>query len=312
MRVQQHILQIFDSAGGGKNDNWGEIFMPLMSGNLKTLVDMPDKRGDEEIADIVLRQMLLALQCIASHQIVHRDIKPENILWETSETGNYHFCLGDFGLSNDPNIARTVAGTEPFMAPEVYHRQVQTTKVDIWSLFATVVWVRNTDGFRDTCAHFSAPHIHSWLRKISAMPEYASIRKMAEMRPKMRPTAENQLAMLDGAWEEATEYAEYADVNESDYQHMGAEFPDDFISQFQGVSLGDDSGYGNGPDSGVTQMGPEIPYYEPYTTRLMNEYPWHGLAGPSTYRPPGSGDGPREHNVRLDRRRVIRTRLMKP
>lgn len=273
---------------------------------------MPDKQGDDEIADMVLRQMLLALQCIASHSIVHRDIKPENILWTTTETGEYHFCLGDFGLSNDPNIAKTVAGTEPFMAPEVYHRQAQSTKVDIWSLFATVAWVRNTDRFRDTCSQFSAPHIHAWLRNISARPEYRNIRNMAQMQPKLRPTAEEQLATLDGGWEEdETDYTGYADVSESDYQNMGAEFPDDFINQFGGVSLGDDSGYGNGPESDHSRMGPEIPYYEPYTTRLMDEYPWnHGLAGPSTYRPPGSGDGPREHTVRQGQSRVIYTRLM--
>src|SRR4051794_37361789 len=104
--------------------------MPLKEGNLKRLVESlesTDRSAIPAIAETVLYQMLLALQCIAAHNIVHRDIKPENILWECDANGDYQFCLGDFGLSNDPRLAHTVAGTEPFMAPEVFLRQSQST-----------------------------------------------------------------------------------------------------------------------------------------------------------------------------------------
>ena len=224
---QEHILQILDYAGGGPNDTWGEIIMPLKEGNLKTLVEREPDLDAQALSDTVLRQMLLALQCIASHAIVHRDIKPENILWEYDNrpgqpSCGYHFCLGDFGLSNDPNVACTVAGTEPFMAPEVFHRKTQTTKVDIWSLFATVVWVRNTSQFRSMCSQLGAVQIHSWLVDISTLPEYGRIRMMASMNPRKRPSAEMQLAILDGIGDEGDEDGDFYDESMFDSPAAGA------------------------------------------------------------------------------------------
>ncbi|KAK0614419.1 kinase-like domain-containing protein [Immersiella caudata] len=241
----EHILQIYDYAGG--DDGWGEIFMPLMDGNIKTLMIEGVERPDE-IAETVLRQMLLALQCIASHSIVHRDIKPENILWQFDAYGNYHFCLCDFGLSNDPKLARTVAGTEPFMAPEVYNRHPQTTKVDIWSLFATYIWIQNTEQFRDWCSQYSVGQIHKWLVRLSELPQYANIKKMASYDPKKRPSAAHQLAILDGDVEETP--------SDAGYDGPGG----DLDARFQGMNLGD--GQYDPGSSGST--APETPYYEPY------------------------------------------------
>ena len=102
-----------------------------MEGNLKALVEGTGSHDQFALSNIVLRQMLLALQCIASHNIIHRNVKPKNILWTYDAEGDYHFYLSDFGLSEDQALAREAVGTEPFMAPEVYHRQRQTSKVDI-------------------------------------------------------------------------------------------------------------------------------------------------------------------------------------
>ncbi|KAK0705877.1 kinase-like domain-containing protein [Lasiosphaeria miniovina] len=306
----EHILQIIDSAGGGENDNWGEIFMPLKLGNLKTLVEKTPGIDEQSLGETVLRQMLLALQCISKHNIVHRDIKPENILWEYDADNKYHFCLGDFGLSNDPKIAKTVAGTEPFMAPEVFHRQAQTTKVDIWSLFATVVWVRNAQ-FRASCSQLGAPQIHAWLVHIAMSPEYASIHTMAQMNPKKRPSATRQLAILDGTVDNygdpaATGYG--ADVGAdpgvaADESHVGEELGTQFA---RAMRLHDSSNPGMSYGSGSSDMvtSPEIPYYEPYTSGIMDNYPWgeSGEAGPSKdYVPPPAGDSnaPRDQRVRI-------------
>jgi hypothetical protein len=268
----EHILQILDSAGG--DDGWGELFMPLMDGNLKTLIEGVE--NPDEIADTVLRQMLLALQCIAAHNIIHRDIKPENVLWQYDQYGNYHFCLGDFGLSNDPKLARTVAGTEPFMAPEVYNRQPQTTKVDIWSLFATYIWTQNTEQFRDWCSQYSVGQIHQWLVRLSELPQYASIKKMASYDPRKRPSAAHQLAILEGGEEET--------LSDAGYDGLGG----DLNAQFQNMNLAEE-GYDPG-SSGSTQ--PEMPYYEPYPAPYDEDD--GGEAGPSKrYKPaPMGGDGP--------------------
>ncbi|KAM7206019.1 Serine/threonine-protein kinase KIC1 [Rhypophila sp. PSN 637] len=279
----QHILQIYDYAGGGSDDNWGEIFMPLMRGNLKTLVEKTPGIDDWAVANTVLEQMLLALQCISSHKIVHRDIKPENILWDYDVNNNYHFCLGDFGLSNDPKLAITVAGTEPFMAPEVYHRKPQTTKVDIWSLFATVVWVRNTQSFRGMCGQLGAPQIHDWLVTIARSESgYENIRTMAQKDPRKRPSASTQLGILNGNFAEP---ASYPDVVSGD------EAAEELGNQFGSMNLEEDAAnyypenYGAG--AGGASTSPEMAYYEPYTSHLREQFPWEDQAGPSKqYIPP--------------------------
>ncbi|KAK0705655.1 kinase-like domain-containing protein [Lasiosphaeris hirsuta] len=284
----EHILQILESAGGGEKDNWGEIFMPLKAGNLKSLVETTPDLDEAEVANVVLRQMLLALQCIASHKIVHRDIKPENILLDCNEDGSYHFCLGDFGLSNDPKLARTVAGTEPFMAPEVFHRQPQSTKVDIWSLFATYIWVYNTQRFRQQCTHYGASNIHQWLVKIATLPEHSRVRGMASVNPRARPSASVQLMLLDADEDDEDAQGGYGDGGDDDGLAYppgagGDEVGDELVSDFQNrMRLDDDSGMGYGPDSEEMAQRPEVPWFEPYMSNVNLNYHWeHNEQGPS-------------------------------
>ena len=287
--------------------------MPLMEGNLKTLVESsPSLNLDPvSLSDLVLRQMLLALQCIASHNIVHRDVKPENILWEYDPdgSGTYRFCLGDFGLSNDPTLARTAAGTEPFMAPEVFNRQKQTTKVDIWSLFATIVWMRSEE-FRRTCSQMRAPELHAWLVAIANMDGdsgYSRIRRMASMDPRKRPSASKQLAILDGQFDEY----DYVSVGSYGSAASGDEV-EELGGRFGRLGLGGNMNvapppgltYGSGSSTDAV-TSPELPYYEPYATGLIESYfegvnNAQGAAGPSKRYvppPPDPGGSPRDHGV---------------
>ncbi len=272
--------------------------MPLMQGNLKTLIErnVPDEHA---LSDMVLRQMLLALECVASHHIIHRDVKPENILWEYDETGNYRFCLGDFGLSNDPGLARTAAGTEPFMAPEVFHRRKQTTRVDIWSLFATIVWSRMPE-FRRRCTNMRAPDLHAWLINIAQMDQYANIRRMASFDPDDRPSAKRQLALLDGEYEDSNP------IGASGYSPGREDLGDSLSSRFaHAMNIHapppDEPTYEQGGGSGDAVTSPDMPYYEPYATGIMEYY---GEAGPSRrYMPPSPdpADAPRDGGVRISK-----------
>ncbi len=124
-----------------------------------------------------------------------------SILYETrhdeDNLATYHFLLGDFGLTSDAAEARMRTGTEPFMAPEIAKRGTQTTKVDIWSLFATIVWLLDTHNFRTEC--WRANPVHNWLVEIAGMSQFSGIQKMARMQPEKRVSAKELLRDLHKA-----------------------------------------------------------------------------------------------------------------
>jgi serine/threonine protein kinase len=176
------------------------------------------------------------------------------------------------------------------MAPEVFNRQPQTTKVDIWSLFVTIVWTR-TPEFRQSCSHMRAPDLHTWLVGFSKMELYANIRRMASMEPRKRPSATKQLAILDGGAAGGGGFDDYASVSSSyGSNHSGDDaLGGDLGAQFSRVmTLRDDTvtpglTYGSGGSSEAV-TSPEMPYYEPYATKVMQsvqDYFGGAQAGPS-------------------------------
>ena len=169
--------------------------MPLKDGSLSKLIPTLDETDIPIVAESILRQMFSALTVTASLDIIHRDIKPENILYDHQRDKRglpyYHFYLADFGLSQKTAWAITRAGTEPFMAPEVANRGAQTPKVDIWSLFATIVWVWMPEEFHNRSRHLSPEDIHLWLQSVAEMPRFKRIRNMTQYSPEDRPSAQD-------------------------------------------------------------------------------------------------------------------------
>jgi serine/threonine protein kinase len=75
-------------------------------------------------------------------------VKPENILYISQPDGQYQFQLGDFGLCNRAIDATTHTGSYLYMAPEMFRKGGQTPKLDVWSLFVTMLWTLDVEGFR--------------------------------------------------------------------------------------------------------------------------------------------------------------------
>lgn len=99
------------------------IIMEYVScGDLLSFVRKRSKLS-ENIAKLIFRQIIEALEYIQSQNIVHRDIKLDNILIDLSN--NIKLC--DFGVSKQirrGELMRDQCGTPAYIAPEILNNQV--------------------------------------------------------------------------------------------------------------------------------------------------------------------------------------------
>jgi len=94
---------------------------------------MNKNKPNDQILLKIFHQTCMAIEYIHSKSIMHRDLKPENILLDANN--NVKLC--DFGWSAEylEEVNReTLCGTFEYMAPEVFFRNKQTKKTDIWAL----------------------------------------------------------------------------------------------------------------------------------------------------------------------------------
>ena len=184
------------SAQGWTEEDF-EIFTKLKEGSVEDLISQDLFTRVPSSVDPLLHQMLQALDYLAYNGMIHRVVKPENILYTSLPHGGYTFQLTDFGLCNVVSDAHTYAGTPVYMAPEVLCnlRIKQTPKVDVWSLFVTIIYAMNAGGYRDK-------PLHTDEEKIKAVLEAANdellqpIRLMAMVNPDRRPQRQRCLMMF--------------------------------------------------------------------------------------------------------------------
>lgn len=131
LKSASHIVAIEDYEIQKEADGW-TLFIRMEL--LKSLVQLRSEKNftKGEILKLGL-DLCEGLQACWKKGVIHRDIKPANIF--ISEFGEYK--LGDFGISKQLEhtmAGSTRAGTESYMAPEVFYGKRYDGTVDIYSL----------------------------------------------------------------------------------------------------------------------------------------------------------------------------------
>ena len=119
LQTSTHLFLVMEYLGGGE------------------LLNQIRKEGllNESQASFYAGEIILALDCLHSHNIVHRDLKPENILLDFEG----HIRVTDFGLAAQPSNMdecglKSICGTDLYMAPEMLAGKLYGKAVDFWSL----------------------------------------------------------------------------------------------------------------------------------------------------------------------------------
>jgi len=138
-----HIVKLID---GKESDTHFTIILEYLSGG--ELLSYVKQHGglSEPEAQRLFNQLVVAIECCHSQNIIHRDIKLQNVLLSDSND----IKLIDFGLSNfmDKGVFRTTfCGTPLYAAPEILlGTRYQGPEVDVWSL-GVVLYVMLTTEF---------------------------------------------------------------------------------------------------------------------------------------------------------------------
>lgn len=126
-----HIMPVYDY---GEEGGVPYIVMAYMPNG--TLADLIKRQViDLDACLHCIRQIASGLDYIHSQNIVHRDLKPSNILFDEANNA----VLSDFGIARastdsiDPT-QKTVTGSPPYMAPEMFEIGEVTQAVDIYAL----------------------------------------------------------------------------------------------------------------------------------------------------------------------------------
>ncbi len=131
-----HVVPVYSA---GYEDGYFYLAMRYVQGHDLNRVLAEGGPLPEERAMRLVGQVASALYAVHQQSLVHRDVKPENVLLWTSDVGEEHAFLTDFGIARavDEVFGITNAGalgTRGYMAPELEQGTAPTAACDQYSL----------------------------------------------------------------------------------------------------------------------------------------------------------------------------------
>lgn len=168
----------------------------LLGGDLRYHLQQ-NVQFSEDTVRLYVCEMALALDYLRGQHIIHRDVKPDNILLD--EQGHAH--LTDFNIATiikDGERATALAGTKPYMAPEIFQSFVNggtgySFEVDWWSVGVMAYellrgWrpydIHSSDAMESLVQLFSTvsvQYVPSWSKDMVAL-----LRKLLTVNPRHR------------------------------------------------------------------------------------------------------------------------------
>ncbi|CDW85705.1 serine threonine protein kinase [Stylonychia lemnae] len=149
-------------------------------GNLMDIL-IEQKKIIEKDLQIIMGQLLLAVDYMHQIDVIHRDLKPSNILLHSKQKNNYDLRIADFGLAymytHDEKL-QDKCGTPTYIAPEILDGFKYDHKVDIFSLGSIMI-----------C---SLDHIFKYITSLSNDGRDLLL-KLLQKNPLHRPTAKEAL-----------------------------------------------------------------------------------------------------------------------
>ncbi|KPM39730.1 hypothetical protein AK830_g6806 [Neonectria ditissima] len=180
-----HLVRFIGAATGPKHLY---IMEPLKSGNITQLDNGIGKAAGRVRS--ILYQTLQALDYLDRQGFVHGEVRPENIMYTQLGNGSYLYQLSTTSFAEFNRKKQDPTYADWFKAPEVLRdpKAARTSKADIWSLYATLLFTFDRCMFRKLCGP------GGWLR-MSYSPQrlvyerYHCLHDMVNFSPEDRPTA---------------------------------------------------------------------------------------------------------------------------
>lgn len=171
-----HVVRIFEDFED--DQNFYLVMEPCRGGDLQERVKAPhtrDAREWEHWVAKVIQHTLSAVAYCHSKGVIHKDLKPENVMMSSprdAPVADLHVVVVDFGLAqmfSSPDArGKEIAGTPPFMAPEVW-AGCFGKGCDVWSCGVMLFFMLSG------AYPFMAKRVEDFAKAVAAEPDWQCI-----------------------------------------------------------------------------------------------------------------------------------------